>query len=128
MLVASAAERRYGAAVAGMVAAAPVSLTVIVLAVGADGGALAASAGAHVIAQVAFALVFAAVIRRGGLAGLCSGTVAFAAVSAAITTLPPFLATTAAIPALLLAPRYLKGSDPFRFEDQGSDPLGAGLV
>ena len=40
---------------------------------GADGPAVAASAGAHVVAQVAFALAFAAVIvRRGALRGLAA--------------------------------------------------------
>ena len=72
MLAATAAERRFGAAVAGAIAAAPVVLSVIVLAVGTElgrdaGATLAAGAAAHVTAQIAFALAFATTLtRRGG--------------------------------------------------------------
>jgi len=111
LLLATAAERRFGPAVAGTVAAAPLSIAVVVVAVGADGPALAASAGAHVVAQVAFALAFAAVvIRRGGRDGLLAGAAAFVAVSLLVEHVPAALATAAAVPALAFAPRPRGGS------------------
>jgi len=112
MLAVSAAERRFGPAVAGAMAALPVALSIIVLAVGAElgrdaGATLAASAAAHVVAQVAFALVFATVVeRRGAALGVLAGTAAFALVSLAVHPLPLALAIALAIPALL------NGSDP----------------
>ena len=106
MLAATAAERRFGATVAGMVGAAPVALAVVILSVG--DGAVAASAAAHVVAQVAFAVAFALVIvRRGGTVGALAGVAAYAGVSALVEFVPPALAIAAAIPALLLAPRLL---------------------
>ena len=144
MLAATSAERRFGPAVAGAMAALPVALSIIVLAVGAElgrdaGATLAASAAAHVVAQVAFALVFATVVeRRGAALGVLAGTAAFALVSLAVHPLPLALAIALAIPALL------KGSDPLikrsRAEQgfscehsvKGSDPLtiavGAGVA
>src|ERR687889_298484 len=95
MVAVSAAERRFGPAVAGAMAAMPVALSIIVLAVGAElgrdaGAQLAAGAAAHVVAQVAFALAFAAVlIRRGGALGLLAGVGAFALVSLLVEPLPP---------------------------------------
>ena len=77
MFVATAAERRFGAAVAGLVGAAPVALAVVILSVG--DGAVAASAAAHVIAQVAFAVAFAlVVVHRGGVVGALAGVAAYA--------------------------------------------------
>ena len=78
MFVATAAERRFGAAVAGVVGAAPVALAIVILSVGADLGPRRArrsrTAAAHVVAQVAFAVAFALVVaRRGGGAGLLAG-------------------------------------------------------
>jgi hypothetical protein len=145
MLAATAAERRFGPAVAGAMAAMPVALSVIVLAVGAElgraaGATLAAGAAAHVVAQVAFALVFAAVItRRGAALGLLAGTTAFAAISILVAPVPPVLAIAAAVPALLLGSTSLKGSDPLTLRShekacsaqdrivKGSDPLSAVL-
>jgi hypothetical protein len=118
MLAATAAERRFGPAVAGAMAAMPVALSVIVLAVGAElgraaGATLAAGAAAHVVAQVAFALTFAAVItRRGPALGLLAGTGAFAAVSLLVEPIPPALAIAAAVPVLLLGSATIKASDP----------------
>jgi hypothetical protein len=144
MLVVSAAERRFGPAVAGAMAAMPIAISIVVLAVGAElgraaGATLAASAAAHVVAQIAFALVFAAVVERRGVAlGLLAGTAAFAVVSLLVHPLPLALAIALAIPALI------KGSDPLikrsRSEQgfscersvKGSDPLtialGAGVA
>jgi len=106
MLAVTAVERRAGPAAAGVVAAAPLSIAVIVLALGASGPAVAASAGAHVVAQVAFALAFAAVIvRRGSLAGFAAATLAYVAVSFVVALIPALLATLAAVPVLALAPQ-----------------------
>jgi hypothetical protein len=118
MLAATAAERRFGPAVAGAMAAMPVALSVIVLAVGAElgraaGATLAAGAAAHVVAQVAFALTFAAVItRRGPARGLLAGTGAFALVSLLVEPFPPALAIVAAVPVLLLGSATIKSSTP----------------
>jgi hypothetical protein len=112
MLAVSAVERRCGPAVAGAVAAVPVSLSIIVVAVGAELGAdagatLAAGAAAHVVAQVAFALAFAHVVeRRGAARGLLAGVAAFAFVSLLVAPLPTALAIALALPALM------KGSVP----------------
>ena len=108
MLVVSAAERRFGPAVAGAMAALPVALSIIVLAVGAElgrdaGATLAAAAAAHVVAQVAFALAFAAVITRPAAHSACSPeSPSFAFVSLLVVPLPPALAIASPIPALLL--------------------------
>jgi hypothetical protein len=120
MLAVTAVERRAGPAAAGVVAAAPLSITAIVLALGAEGPAVAASAGAHVVAQVAFALAFAAIIvRRGSLAGLAAATLAYVAVSLVVELIPAWLATVAAIPALAA---NLKVPGTFKFE---GDPVDA---
>jgi hypothetical protein len=121
-------------------AAMPVALSIIVLAVGAElgrdaGATLAAAAAAHVVAQVAFALAFAAVLtRRGGPLGLLAGVAAFAFVSLLVETIPPALAIALALPAL-----SIKGSDPSTLRShqnpcsernriiKGSDPLSTAL-
>ena len=106
MFAATAAERRYGATVAGLVGAAPVALAVVILSVG--DGAVAASAAAHVVAQVAFAVAFAlVVVRHGGIAGAAAGAGAYAAVSALVEFVPAAIAIAAALPALFVAPRAL---------------------
>src|SRR3954449_1752113 len=107
MFAVSAAERRFGAAVAGAMAAMPVALSVIVLAVGAELGAaagatLAAGAAAHVVAQVAFALAFAHVVeRRGAALGVVTGTGAFVLASLLLSPLPTAVAIALGVPALL---------------------------
>jgi hypothetical protein len=117
MAFATAAERRFGPAVAGWIGAMPTTIVIAMLAVGADLGrhaaaTLAASAAAHVGAQVAFAVVFAAAVRRGGLAALLAGTAAFAALSLVIAEIPVALAITAAVPALALGPRLVPDDVP----------------
>ena len=122
MLLALAAERRFGAAVAGTFGAAPVTLAVVVLAVGADGRALAASAGAHVIAQVAFAprLFGGHTTRRGAAAGFLAAAAAFVTVSLLVEQIPAALATAAAVPALLKrAAPNLKGPGPLSLNIRG---------
>ncbi|MDA0181984.1 hypothetical protein OJ997_16895 [Solirubrobacter phytolaccae] len=121
MLAVTAVERRAGPAAAGVIAAAPLSIAVIVLALGAEGPAVAASAGAHVVAQVAFALAFALVIvRRGALVGLAAASSAFVAVSLLVALVPLWLATATAVPVLFLsswehkAPGPLSSREPKR--------------
>jgi hypothetical protein len=110
MLLVAFIERRLGPAVAGVIAAMPLSISIIVVALGADGPPVAMSAAAHVGAQVAFALAFAAVIvRRGPLAGAVAATAAFTAVSLAIALVPAWVAIACAAPALLAR---VKGADP----------------
>jgi hypothetical protein len=99
MLLAVAAERRFGAGVAGTVGAAPLGIALVVLSVGDQAPVLAGSAAAHVAAQVAFAVGFS--LFEGAL-GFATGTAAFAATSALIAFVPAPLATLAAGPALIL--------------------------
>ena len=107
MLFLGAVERRTGPALAGLLGAAPLTITLVVI--GADretGAAIAAHAGAHVVAQVPFFLAFAAVVtRRGVLAGVAAGAAAFAVVSLPVATVGVGVATAAAVPALFLAAR-----------------------
>src|SRR4051812_6542241 len=94
MAVAALVERRLGPSAAGWVTALPVSFAVAVIAVALDGGdrrasTMALSAATHVPAQLAFAVIFAAVLTRRGLVlGFASGTGAYLACSAAIAGLP----------------------------------------
>jgi hypothetical protein len=113
MAAATAAERRFGPAVAGWIGAMPTTIVIVMLVVGADLGrhaasTLASSAAAHVSAQVAFAVAFAAVVGpRGGATALLAGTAAFAALSLVIAEIPTVLAIAASLPALVLGPRLV---------------------
>ena len=133
----SLAERRFGPGVAGRLNAIPLSIALAVLGVAADrgaraGAAVAEAAAAHVPAQVAFALAFAAVLtrareaaptadgddaaaRRGRLArvltGLAVASAAFAALSLVIATLPAGVAIAAALPALAFGRHVLDGAE-----------------
>ena len=117
MLVATAVERRFGAAVAGAVGAAPLALAIVILSVGADLGSqasatLAVTAAAHVVAQIAFAAAFALVVaQRGAGWGVLAGVVAFIAVSLVVEFVPAPLAIVAAVPALLVVPRFMPHHD-----------------
>jgi hypothetical protein len=85
----SLAERRFGPEMAGRLNAIPLSIALAVLSVAADRGAaagaeVAEAAAAHVPAQVAFALAFAAVLMRArGVAGTGGGDAAARGVAAA---------------------------------------------
>jgi hypothetical protein len=132
MFAVSAAERRFGAAVAGAMAAMPVALSVVLLAVGAELGAdagatLAAAAAAHVVAQVAFALAFAFVVeRRGAALGVAAGAGAFVLGSLALATLPTTAAIALAVPALLVTPRPAASApEPSSGRMRGATALGA---
>ena len=119
---ATAIERRLGPSAAGWVAALPISFCVAVLAVTLDAGAgdagtMALSAASHVPAQVAFGVVFAALLVRRGLpAGLAAGALAYLAGSVALADVPAALAVATALPVLALAPRLM---------DHGRPRLGA---
>ena len=111
-------ERRLGPSAAGWIAALPVCFAVAVLAVTLDAGertasTMALSAAAHVPAQVVFAAVFAAVLtRRGLLLGGAAGTLAYAACSLGIASVPNAVIVASAVPALALAPRLISHSRP----------------
>jgi hypothetical protein len=147
IVVISLAERRFGPAVAGRLNAIPLSIALAVLGVAADRGAragadVAEAAAAHVPAQVAFAIAFAAVIARAGsvaaggdavaaggdasrrrlarvVAGLAAATAAFAALSLVIATLPPGVAIAAALPALALGRYLLDGGNRVAEDREG---------
>jgi hypothetical protein len=105
MVAATVAERRFGAAAAGAVGAAPVALAVVILSVDSGAATIAFSAAAHVVAQVAFAAAFAlAVAQRGGWVGALAGVVAFGGVSLAVELMPVELAIAAAVGALVAVP------------------------
>jgi len=122
VVAATLIERRLGPSAAGWVAALPISFTVAALAVMLDAGpgtagAMALSAAAHVPAQVAFGVVFAAVlVRRGAAGGLAAGMLAYLAGSLALAALSAAAAIACAIPVLALAPRLM---------DHGRPRLGA---
>jgi hypothetical protein len=105
--------RRLGPSAGGWAAALPVALAVAVAAVGARSGmptaaAVALSAAGHVGAQVLFAVVFAAALRRRGLAaGALAGTAAYAAASLALAGAPPVLGVALGCAALLAGPRLI---------------------
>ena len=118
MAAAAVIERHLGPSAAGWVAALPVSFTVAVLAVSLDAGdrtasAMALSAATHVPAQLAFAVVFAAVLtRRGLLLGAAAGTLAYVAFAIALAGVPDALVLASTVPALTLAPRLITRSRP----------------
>lgn len=118
MAAAAVVERRLGPSAAGWVAALPVSFAVAVLAVTFDAGehtarTMALSTAAHVPAQVAFAVVFAAVLtRRGLIIGGAAGALAYVACSIALAGAPQMLVIAAAIPVLALAPRLIREGRP----------------
>ncbi len=127
MFLLAAVERRHGAALAGLLGATP--LTIVLVVAGTSDTAIAAHAGAHVIAQVPFFLVFAAVAsRRGMLAGLGAGSVAFAAISLATAPFGTAAATAAGAAALLLAGTRASSSTTSGGESRRSPALGAAVA
>jgi hypothetical protein len=118
MATAALIGRRLGPSAAGWVVALPVSFAVAVVAVTLDAGArtasaMALSAGAHVPAQIAFAVVFAgALSRRGLLAGASGGTLAYVACGVALMDVPDALVLVGAVPALAFAPRLMPVGSP----------------
>ena len=106
------AQRRLGPHGAGLVGGLPSTLPIILVGtaiVAGDGAAsrLALSTGAHIPIQVAFALVFAVVMGRAGIAaGLVVGIGVFVALSVVLAHAPLELGVLAAVP-VLLAGRFL---------------------
>jgi hypothetical protein len=158
IVVISLAERRFGPSVAGRLNAIPLAIALAVLGVAADkgtraGAEVAEAAAAHVPAQVAFAIAFAAVMakargrraesaergedatsrgvagRRRRLAlvasGLAAGTAAFAALSLVIAELPAGVAIAAAVPALAVGRHLLDGGERI---DEDRDGGAAELI
>jgi len=125
MLLAISVERRLGPAAGGWTTALPLGFTVTLVAIAltagpATAGTVAASAVAHVPAQVVFGLLFGAVLtRRGLLAGAIAGTLGYLAASAAVDRLPQEVAVFVALAALaagtrLATPASPRGSRPRR--------------
>lgn len=74
---------------------------------------MALSAAAHVPAQVAFGVVFAAALVRSGLlAGLAGGTLTYVACSIWLEGVAPAAAVSLAAVLLVLAPRVMTGGPP----------------
>ena len=126
MATAALIGRRLGPSAAGWVVALPVSFAVAVVAVTVDAGArtasvMALSAGAHVPAQIAFAVVFAGVLtRRGLLVGAGGGTLAYVACGVALMDVPDVLVVVGAVPAL----RSLRASCPSAGRVPRRKPVG----
>jgi hypothetical protein len=120
VVVAAAAviDRRLGPSAAGWVAALPASLGVAVVAVTLDAGddtagTMTLSAAAHVPAQVAFAVVFAAVLtHRDLLLGGAAGTLAYVVCSLGLARVPVALAVALAVPAIAVVPGLVTASRP----------------
>ena len=118
MAAAALIGQRLGPSAAGWVVALPVSFATAVVAVTIDAGtrtasAMALSAATHVPAQIAFAVVFAAGLRRRGPRfGLAGGTLAYAACAVALAPVPDLLVLAYAVAALALAPRLMAGGRP----------------
>jgi hypothetical protein len=118
MGIATRVERRLGPSAGGWVAALPIGFAVATVAVLLDAGggatsAMALSAAAHVVAQVVFAVVVAAVlVRRGRVAAVGAGVLAYVVVALAVTFIPQLLAIAFAVPALILAPRLIVAPPP----------------
>ena len=120
MATAALIERRLGPAAAGWIAALPVAFAVAVVAVAVDttphaAGMMALSASTHVLAQVAFGVVFASVLRRRGLlAGVGCGALAYLACSMLVWYLPDVLAIVVAGAALTVGPLLMAAGQPQR--------------
>ncbi|MEV8505667.1 hypothetical protein AB0368_12685 [Actinoplanes sp. NPDC051475] len=113
MATAALIERRLGPAAAGWIAALPVAFAVAVVAVAADttpnaAASMALSAATHLLAQVAFGVAFARVLRRGGLVfGIGAGAVAYLVCSVLVWYLPDALSIGVAVGALAAGPRLM---------------------
>jgi len=113
-------ERRLGPSAAGWIAALPAAFAVSVTAVAIDStphvaGSMAVSAAAHVLAQVAFGVAFARVLRRRGLLlGIGCGALVYLAGSLLIQHVPDVLAIVAAAGALAAGPRLMPAGPPRR--------------
>jgi hypothetical protein len=115
MLLATSAEGCLGPAAGGWIAGLPIAFAVTLFAVARTTGAMtasrvAASAAGHVSAQVAFGLIFGAVLVRWGLtaAGI-AGVLGYVIASVALAQMPRYAAIALGVAALaaatLLIPR-----------------------
>ena len=106
MLVATSAEGRLGPAAGGWISALPIGFAVTLFVVARTAGAVtasrvASSAADHVSAQVAFGLIFGAVLKRCGLAaGGIAGVLGYVAASVALAWVPQYAAIVLGIVAL----------------------------
>jgi len=98
MFLAISAEGRLGPAAGGWIAGLPIAFAVTLFAVARTTGAMtasrvAASAAGHVPAQVAFGLIFGAVLVRWGLtaAGI-AGVLGYVTASVTLAQIPPYAA------------------------------------
>jgi len=113
MYVALRAQRKLGAEAAGWVAAIPTTVPIAVIAVGLQSGnsaaaALTLSAASHVPAQIAYAVCFAAGMRRTSIpVSFIAATAAFLGASLIINFVPVQVAVAAALVALVIGPRLL---------------------
>jgi hypothetical protein len=115
MFAAASAEGRLGPAAGGWIAGLPIAFAVTLFAVARTTGAttasqVAASAAGHVSAQVAFGLIFGAVlVRRGLAAGATAGVLGYLTASVALARMPQYAAIALGVAALaaaaLLIPR-----------------------
>ena len=115
MFLATSAEGRLGPAAGGWIAGLPIAFAVTLFAVARTMGAttasqVAASAAGHVSAQVAFGLIFGAVlVQRGLAAGAIAGVLGYLTASMALAQLPQYAAIALGVAALaaasLLIPR-----------------------
>lgn len=133
MVLASLCERRWGAQVAGLVAAAPVTVLVGVVLVSCDLGPhaareLALSTSAHVLAQTALALVFFHVAtRRGTLRGLMAATGTYVGFAWITTHIPPPVAVALGLVAAIVGRNLLGAEEPDPGEPD-TEPISGALV
>jgi len=113
VLAATFMEQRLGPSAAGWVAALPIAFALALGAVTLDAGpqtaaAMALSAGAHVPAQVLFAVTFAALLRRRRMGVALPGAIAaFAASGVVLSAVPVWWGLSLAPAVLALAPRLM---------------------
>lgn len=116
MFMATLAERRLGPAAGGWIAGLPIAFAATLFAVAQITGAttagqVAASAAGHVCAQVAFGLIFGAVLVRWGLAaGGVAGVLGYVTASVTLAQMPQYAAialgaAAVAAAALLIPPQ-----------------------
>ena len=133
MVVVSLFERRWGAVVAGTVAAAPFTALIGLLLVSSNlgraaGVEMALSMSGYSPAQVGFAVVVIGLVRRIGFAGgLAAGTAAFAALAWASLMVPVPVAVLASVLVLAAALRMMSAPDPAE-TDGPATPGGTGIL
>jgi hypothetical protein len=113
ILLATLAEGRLGPAAGGWIAGLPIAFAVTLFAVARTTGAMtasrvAASAAGHVSAQVAFGLIFGAVLVRWGLAAAgIAGVLGYVTASVALARMPQYAAIALGVAALAAGARLI---------------------